>query len=247
MLGRHVWLGYIVVVALFHGSCATSSSPLRKSSSYDIQQSETRPEISSPFEDQIRAFELEDQANPPQTGGVVFVGGSSIRRWTTLSQDFPHINPINRGIDGSTLIDLIRYADRIILKYQPQVVVISAGEDDIATSERKAECVLRHFQTLVDLIHRQSPDTRILYISMKPSPGRNECLGDVVNGNRLIRGFISTHDRLSYIDVIGPMLDENGNVRQDFFTESGVHLSNQGYRAWASAIRPYVDTAMAQR
>jgi hypothetical protein len=45
----------------------------------------TRP---SQFEADIHAFEVEDMADPPPKGGIIFTGSSSIRMWTSLKEDF---------------------------------------------------------------------------------------------------------------------------------------------------------------
>src|SRR5262249_13139267 len=41
------------------------------------------------WEKEIAAFEASDRTNPPPKGGIVFVGSSTIRRWTRLADDFP--------------------------------------------------------------------------------------------------------------------------------------------------------------
>ena len=58
-----------------------------------------------------------DATNPPPVGGVVFVGSSSIRYWTTLAEDFPGIPTINRGFGGSTAWEVDAYFARIVPRY----------------------------------------------------------------------------------------------------------------------------------
>src|SRR5437762_13189905 len=60
--------------------------------------------------DAINKFTQADATNPPAHGGVVFVGSSSIVKWTTLQKDFPGLNVINRGFGGSELGDSAYYA-----------------------------------------------------------------------------------------------------------------------------------------
>ena len=43
------------------------------------------------WEEDIRAFEAADAKQPPPQNGVVFIGSSSIRLWTTLATDFPGV------------------------------------------------------------------------------------------------------------------------------------------------------------
>src|SRR5687767_185738 len=86
----------------------------------------------SPFEKEIRAFEAADAKHGPTSGGVLFVGSSSIRLWTTLAKDFPELPVINRGFGGSQIADSIRYAPRIVLPYKPKTIILYAGDNDLA-------------------------------------------------------------------------------------------------------------------
>ena len=100
----------------------------------------------NPFEPEIRRYEAEDAKHPVAPGGIVFVGSSSIVRWKTLAQDFPHHHVINRGFGGSAVSDSVLFADRIVTPYQPKMVVFFAGSNDIA-SGKSAETVLKEFKT----------------------------------------------------------------------------------------------------
>jgi hypothetical protein len=47
----------------------------------------------------------DDSAHPPPQQGVLLVGSSSIRMWTTLAADFPGVPVIDRGFGGSAIAD----------------------------------------------------------------------------------------------------------------------------------------------
>ena len=50
------------------------------------------------WEREIQAFEAADRANPPPQGAILFIGSSTIRKWTTLAQDFPEHKALNQLI-----------------------------------------------------------------------------------------------------------------------------------------------------
>ncbi len=79
----------------------------------------------------IFQFELDDAKKPPPQQSYLFVGSSSIRMWD-LPKYFPHEKPINRGYGGSELCDTTHYVKQLILKHKPRVVVLYAGDNDIA-------------------------------------------------------------------------------------------------------------------
>lgn len=83
------------------------------------------------WEPTIQKFEAEDKAHPPVSGGVVFIGSSSIRRWDSLAASFPGLNVVNRGFGGSELADSAKYATRVVVPHAPRIVVLYAGENDL--------------------------------------------------------------------------------------------------------------------
>ena len=89
------------------------------------------PPAASRFADEIRTFEAWDSQNSPPREAVLFVGSSSIRMWNT-ADSFPAMPVINRGFGGSVISDATYYAPRIVVKYQPRVIVFYAGDNDIA-------------------------------------------------------------------------------------------------------------------
>jgi hypothetical protein len=84
---------------------------------------------------EIAALTRDDAAHPPPAHGIVFVGSSSIRFWTTLATDFPGRPVIGRGFGGSELADSVYYFDRLVQPYQPRTVVLYAGENDLAAGK----------------------------------------------------------------------------------------------------------------
>ncbi len=83
------------------------------------------------WEKEISAFEQADRTSPPPKGALLFIGSSTIRLWKTLTQDFPNHTVINRGFGGSQIADSTHFAERIIFPYQPRMILLRAGGNDI--------------------------------------------------------------------------------------------------------------------
>ena len=79
----------------------------------------SRTAVAQPFADEIRAFTKTDSERFPPKNAILFVGSSSFRKWTDVQDYFPGYTIINRGFGGSTLPDVIRYANNIIISYLP--------------------------------------------------------------------------------------------------------------------------------
>jgi lysophospholipase L1-like esterase len=189
---------------------------------------------------EIGAFAATDQTNPPPQDAVLFIGSSSIRRWTNVAQAFPGHKVINRGFGGSQLSDSVAFVDRIVTPYKPRLVLLYAGDNDIA-SGKSPERVLSDFKAFVGKIHAVLPRARIAYIAIKPCPAREKFLDRVKTANRLIREHCATDDRLLFVDVFTPMLTAEGRPRADLTIKDGLHPNAQGYELWASILRPVLD------
>src|SRR5258706_12423719 len=97
--------------------------------------SQQAPALANKWEPDIRKFEEADRQQAPAKGAVVFIGSSSIRMWKDLAADFPDTKVINRGFGGSELADSTYFADRIVIPYQPRMVVLYAGDNDLAAGK----------------------------------------------------------------------------------------------------------------
>src|SRR5688572_16665569 len=105
-----------------------------------------------PFYEEIQAFKKQDSTRFPPKSAILFTGSSSFNFWKDMQQYFPDHTVINRGFGGSSLPDVIRYADQIIYPYQPKQVVLYCGENDLAVESTTPEIVLSRLKTLVGMI-----------------------------------------------------------------------------------------------
>ena len=192
------------------------------------------------WEKDIRAFEAADKTNPPPQHAVLFIGSSSIKRWAEVAQAFPGHKVLNRGFGGSQLSDSVAFVDRIVTPYKPKLVLLYAGDNDIA-SGKSPERVFADFKTFVSKIHAALPDTRIAYIAIKPCPLREKFLDQVKTANRLIQEYTTSDKRLLFVDVFTPMLTKAGRPRADLCIKDGLHPNAQCYELWAALLRPILD------
>jgi len=188
------------------------------------------------WHDSFAAFDAADRAHAPPAGGVLFVGSSSIRLWDDLEAQFD-AQPVvlKRGFGGSRMADCAAYLDRLVTRYRPRQVIVYAGDNDLAEG-RTPEEVLHSFQAFVQGVHRALPDTRIDYVSIKPSPSRASLLARIRETNALIRDYVRTQPQLDYIDVFTPMLAADGTPRSELFRADELHMNSQGYALWKSII-----------
>jgi lysophospholipase L1-like esterase len=190
------------------------------------------------WEKDLAAFEAADKQTPFAPGGIVFVGSSTIRLWDVAAY-FPDVKILNRGFGGSELADAVRYIDRLVLKHEPRLVVVYAGDNDIAAG-RLSEQVAVDFERFVRAVHTRLPQTRILYLAIKPSILRWLQVDRMRRANEMIRAICARDDRLAFLDFDAVMAGWDERPRRELFVQDGLHLSPQGYQIWSAIIRPYL-------
>ncbi len=185
----------------------------------------------------IAEFKKADENEPPGEGGAVFVGSSSIRLWN-LPKYFPNLKrSVNRGFGGSELCDSVHYFDTLVAKQQPNVVVLYAGDNDIAGG-KKAKQVHADFQAFNKQMLEKLPKAKLMYISIKPSIARWKLAEEMQEANALIAADCKKDSkRLAFVDIWEPMLDEEGEPRRELFVGDGLHLNEDGYEMWTGRLR----------
>lgn len=188
------------------------------------------------WEASIRKFETQDEESPQPKMANLFVGSSSIRMWK-LDESFPKFKTINRGFGGSEIADSIHFADRIILKHQPAVILLYAGDNDISRG-KSAETVTADFRKFVSVVRKELPKVEIAFIAIKPSIKRWALADEIREANKAVAAICEGDDKLNYVDIFKPMIGQDGKPRPELFLKDGLHLNKEGYKLWASIVRP---------
>ena len=191
------------------------------------------------WEPAIMAFEAANKTASSATNGIVFYGSSSIRLWKTLTNDFEGLPVINRGFGGSQIADCTRYFSRAVAPLRPRVIVFYAGDNDISEGKTPGK-VFEDFQRFVHKVHWSLPETKIIFLSIKPSPARWHHEKSMLEANKLVEAFCRQNEKLHYVDIHFPMLDEKKNPKEELFAGDRLHLSPKGYELWTSLLKPHL-------
>lgn len=196
------------------------------------------PQSFAKWESAIAAFEKEDKEKPPAANGIEFVGSSTIRVWG-LEKSFPKLNALNRGFGGSRLGDSAHFLPRLVLKHEPRLVVVYAGQNDLAASKRSDQ-VAAEFEAFASQVRYTLPKTRIVFITIKPSimPWRRYDMIQKANG--LIEASCRKHDRCAFVDIAPLILGKDSKPSTDFFRADGHYFSDNGYGAVSKALEPHL-------
>ena len=187
----------------------------------------------APFASEIYNFFVQDELFPPTACRTVFTGSSSIRFWLTLHDDFPGLDPLNRGFGGSEITHLIGYFDILLSRHQPGEIIFYAGENDLNAGASPADMAAR-FEVFMDMKTERLGDAPVYFLSVKPSYARLNELTVQGDANALIEAYAETRDDLIYVDIASPMMD--GDVPKPIFISDQLHMNLDGYAIWTETL-----------
>lgn len=193
------------------------------------------------FKRDVDEFIEWDSKNSVPDDVVLFVGSSSIRMWATR-HSFPDMKVINRGFGGSQISDVIYYSDRIVLPYEPKVIVFYAGDNDVAAG-KLAERVLEDYRRFIKIVHKAMPKTPVIFIAIKPSLSRWKLWPEMKRANTMIQDYCTKNKQLFFVDISITLLGKDGKPDKKLFLQDQLHLSDEGYRKWTAMLSPIIRNA----
>jgi lysophospholipase L1-like esterase len=192
------------------------------------------------YEDELQRLEKERAAliYSPDT---LFYGSSSIRQWTDLADDFKNLSTVNLGFGGSTLAACAWFFNRVMSGYQPNRIIIYAGDNDLADGRHPQELCLS-FEGLIERVKKKYGPMPCYFISLKPSIARWALVDQFKYTNELIAKEINNHPNWTWVDIFTPMLNSKGEPDSNYFVDDGLHLNKKGYLLWGTILQNALDS-----
>lgn len=209
----------------------------------NAQELAKRPD-SKRFTREIEAFGKQDGVSLPKKGGIVFTGSSSVRLWKT-TEAFPDLPVLNRGFGGSVANDLIVYFDKIIAPYEPKVLVVYTGSNDL-NAKLTVEDVIADYTKFLGLVHEKFPATKIIINSVKTSLKRWDQYESVKKLNVALESWCQGREWIRWVDGTTYLLGSDGKPRAEIFRDDLLHLNDKGYAEWNAIISPILHEEWAK-
>jgi len=207
---------------------------------------ETKRPDPARFAKDIAKFDADDAANPPVKGGIVFTGSSSVRMWK-VNEAFPDLPVLNRGFGGSVSNDLVTYADKVVLRYEPKILVVYTGGNDLHGNAKASpplpglapEEVLADYTKFLTLVHEKLPNTRVLVQAVRTGPVRITELPQAEKFNALLKAWSADKPWIRWFDVPKTLGKEgNAPLSEDLYLKDRLHLNEEGYKLWNADFGP---------
>ena len=180
---------------------------------------------------------------------VMFLGDSITEMWSKPVWDanFGQLKAANFGIGGDHTGNLLwRLQDTAVARLRPKLVVLLIGVNNLNLCGETPEQVFAGIQAVVGRLRAQYPAARILLNGVLPAGAKSD---------------EPVRQRIVALDTMVATLDDGQHV---FFHNYGahfigadgslssanqpdfLHLSEQGYRIWAAAMRPDIERLLKQ-
>ncbi|TDW29097.1 GDSL-type esterase/lipase family protein [Cryobacterium psychrophilum] len=170
---------------------------------------------------------------------IVFLGDGLIAggKWAEWLPDY---DVTNLGVSGNTTDEIVAGLDSVIA-LEPDAIVMLIGTNDLGW-RRSDEYVVRNVETILYRLRKALPQTRLLVQSVFP---RDRDLANTIrNINRHIWQYAPTQHAL-YLDL-WPALAQSDGVIDPRFSEDYLHLTEAGYEAWVSELKPGLEMLFEQ-
>jgi len=198
------------------------------------------------FAADIDKFLESDKASPPPRHGILFVGSSIFRLWTTVTEQMAPLPVFNRGFGGSRTWEILAYMDKIVLPYEPDIIVYYCGSNDVNAGE-PADAIVARFEQFVRRVGERLPDTRVFFVSIHRSPDKRARWNVVDEANARVKALAYATPNLDYIEVNSVLFDAHDEPRTELYLADGLHFHPPAYVEFTNIIKPVLERAWAER
>ena len=154
-------------------------------------------------------------------------------------------HPIQRGYGGAKWTDVAIFADRLVTPHKFRAVVffvandITGGEHDQTPEE-----VAQLFAYVLGRVRAHSAEAPVFYVAVTPTESRFRAWKKIKAGNTLVRQLCERSKHTHFIGTESVYLNAAGQPRPELFRKDKLHLSREGYKLWAAAIKSHLDTVL---
>jgi len=173
---------------------------------------------------------------------LVFVGDSITQRWgeqgrLVWNRYYAPRHAVNLGINGDRTEHLLwRIRNGNLSGMRPRVVVVLIGTNN--THRNSDAQIVEGVLAVVDEIEARVPDARILLLGLFPrSPRETDPVRARIAGMNAAIAEAAKGRGLKFLDIGHVFLAPDGTIPPGIMPDA-LHLSAQGYTAWAEAMEP---------
>lgn len=181
-------------------------------------------------------------APAPAPGGILMVGSSIFRKWTTAADDLSPLPVTNRGFGGSKTDDQFFFFDQIVPSSQASLVMWYCGSNDLNAS-RTPDDILKNTKEWISKTQAALPKATILIVSVIRSPQKREkgVLAQLDETNKALIALAKSTPGVLFTDVNPVLESSDGEPVMECYVSDKLHLTPEGYRRMTSVLKPLLE------
>lgn len=180
----------------------------------------------------------------PDTKNEIIFLGNSITDGSEWSELLENAHAKNRGISGDTSEGVL-FRLYQVTRVAPAKVFLLIGINDLARNI-SPDTVYVNICRIVSTIRTKSPKTKIYVQSILPvnntfkTFASHTCRTPQVKELNEKLKDICPKLGATYVDVFSELKNPNDDLLNPMYTNDGLHLLGEGYKAWFKVIQPFL-------
>lgn len=170
------------------------------------------------------------------SGSILFFGDSITQGLNVSGFKRP---AINYGIGMDTSWGLLERLPKYASQQQASAIVIAIGINDLLRTKRSNQEVIHNYQRIFTYLPTEVP---VFIQAILPVDEQHTQLGlnaRILKLNTSLQKLAQQHQFI-FIDLHHQLVNSQGNLRAEFHTGDGLHLSPAAYRLWIELLQQYL-------
>ncbi len=185
------------------------------------------------------------QANPGPVD-VLLVGDSITIQWgASWAKQFPERKAVNIGIGGDKTQNVLWRLDHGgVAGLQPKTIVLMIGNNNMFfTPETGVAAAAKGVETCARNLREKFPDADLIVAKILPCHApKNRFYEDILLTNAEIDKLnLGADPKIRILDLTSDFLNPDGTIKQALYTPDNIHLSPEGYAAYAARLKPLLE------
>jgi platelet-activating factor acetylhydrolase IB subunit beta/gamma len=185
------------------------------------------------------------QANPGPVD-VLLVGDSITIQWgASWAKQFPDRKAVNIGIGGDKTQNVLWRLDHGgVAGLQPKTIVLMIGNNNMFfTPETGVAAAAMGVETCARNLREKFPDAELIVAKILPCHApKNRFYEDILLTNAEIDKLnLGADPKIRVLDLTADFLNPDGTIKQALYTPDNIHLSPEGYAAYAARLKPLLE------
>lgn len=202
--------------------------------------------VPSPLKKFMPSLHLEKLKEAKEsTIDFVMIGDSITHAWSKYPEAFAGSNALNLGVPGDRTQNVLwRIRNGAVDGLSPKLVTLMIGTNNLHDAHKAyppddPKDIFFGVQVIVNELQQRLPDSQVVIFSIfprKPGPANER-----VKAVNAMLPQLADGKRTDHINLNRFFSTEKGQINRTLYKNDLLHLNDDGYRAWATALKPLLE------